>query len=279
MSSQYLLRAPSIEMLERRGYLIIDVTDDLLSCVNSIFVLGRAFFRRSKAAKRTASIPHLNEGWKELGAEYSVVPERPDLHESFWVTQRQCEQCAAQYSADGLGLHREMFRCISMLNNIERVITAALLKYLCVDADSGTTFCCDRDSDMQILYYQPAVHTRELLQDPHDDSLYLTFSKADNPGLEILVSGGDYQPVILGRREMIVMPGEILSLMSGYRIAPLIHKVVRHSEQSERMTLGYFTLPNLEMGRQLRPWIVNESNKDVDIMQRVMRNQNKFIVQ
>jgi isopenicillin N synthase-like dioxygenase len=132
---------------------------------------------------------------------------------------------------------------------------------------------------MQILYYQPAVHTRELLQDPHDDSLYLTFSKADNPGLEILVSGGDYQPVILGRREMIVMPGEILSLMSGYRIAPLIHKVVRHSEQSERMTLGYFTLPNLEMGRQLRPWIVNESNKDVDIMQRVMRNQNKFIVQ
>lgn len=277
MSSKYLVEPIRIEMLEERGYLVIRVGDELALSVNSIYALGRAFFRSSKSIKQKNAIPSINEGWKDLGGEFSVAAARPDLHESFWVTQKRQQNVATRYSPDGLRLYGEMFRCISMLNEIERGITADLMRYLGVGADA-TTFRCDRDSDMQILYYQPSIHTRDLLQDPHDDSLYLTFAKADSPGLEILDSKGDYHPVRLAPNEILIMPGEILSLISGYRITPLIHKVVRHPEQNERMALGYFTLPNIELGGTLRPWIANGSNANIDIMARLIHNQNQFLI-
>ncbi|UPT67965.1 MAG: 2OG-Fe(II) oxygenase family protein [Sphingobacteriales bacterium JAD_PAG50586_3] len=163
-----------------------------------------------------------------------------------------------------------------MYNDIERSLTRMLLEYF--GQDSAPSFNCDRDSDMQVLFYQPELHNRELLQEPHDDSLYMTFAKATAPGLEILLSDGLFHKVELDRNEVLVMPGEILALMAGYRIKPLIHQVVRYSDQKSRFSLGYFTLPNIERGANISPWVSNNSNNHINIMDRVIHNQNQYLV-
>jgi isopenicillin N synthase-like dioxygenase len=57
----------------------------------------------------------------------------------------------------------------------------------------------------------------------------------------------------------------------------MVHRVVRHPEQSERYTLGYFAPPNLKRRDKIDPWIVNEHNQYVDILERALKNQTKFI--
>lgn len=278
MTSKYLTQTPNISDFEKKGYLIINATDELLNCINSIFFKASKFYQNDKSIKSINCIPNLNEGWRDLGGEFSITPEQPDLHESFWVTQKQKAKVSSIYSEEGLNLYDNMFNCISIYNDIERTLTKMLMEYYGQDVSVIPGFNCEHDSDMQVLYYQPCIHDRDLLQEPHDDSLYMTFAKATNRGLEILLPDNQFHKAILQKNEILVMPGEILSLMTGYKIKPLIHKVVRHTEQMDRFSLGYFTLPNINEGQKIIPWVSNETNKDIDIMSRVIHNQNQFLV-
>jgi len=198
MTSKYLTEIPNVSDLETKGFLILNITDEMLNCINSIFAKAAKFYRKDKTEKLISSIPDLNEGWRDIGGEFSQVPERPDLHESFWVTQRQQHKIRSIYTHEGLQLYNAMFNCITMYNNIERTITRQLLTYFGY-SDVTQVFNCDKDSDMQILYYQPCIHDRELLQEPHDDSLYMTFAKATDAGLEILLSDNKYHKAALCR--------------------------------------------------------------------------------
>lgn len=276
--SKYLTRPIQIQEFETAGYLKLSVTDSVLSSIRRIFDLTPHFFRRSPHEKMVDAIAELNEGWRNLGGEFSIGPERPDLHESFWVTPRYEEQVGSKYSPLGLTLYREMRSYISMLGDIERTVTKELVEFVTGNANVEPGFSCERDSDLQALYYQPSLHDRECLQEPHDDSLYMTFLKANRPGLELQRDNGAYLGVELRDDELIVMPGEILALLTGYKIKPQIHKVARHSDQIERLALGYFAYPNIEPNSFLDAWITNETNDGVNIMHRVIKNQAQFLI-
>jgi hypothetical protein len=274
---RFLLNIPDVQAFESRGYATIRVNEEVVSSVRRIFENIPIFFRRSKHDKGRDAIPALNEGWRGLGGEFSITPERPDLHESFWVTSRYEPEIRSRYSAIAMRLYYEMRHCITMLSEIERTVTKRLVTHL-LGSDTNPGFDCDRDSDMQALYYQPSLHERECLQDPHDDSLYMTFIKAERRGLELKTDDGAYRAVEIRPDEILVMPGEILALLSGYRIRPLIHRVVRYSDQQERLALGYFTYPNIDANSTIDPWITNGTNKGIDIMKRVIVNQGQYLL-
>ena len=276
--SIYLTRPIQIQEFQTAGYLKLGVTDSVLSSIRRIFDLTPHFFRRSQHEKIGDAIAELNEGWRDFGGEFSIGPERPDLHESFWVTPRYEKLVRSKYSPLGLTLYREMRSYISMLSNIERTVTKELLEFVTGNTNVEPGFSCERDSDLQALYYQPCLHDRECLQEPHDDSLYMTFLKANRPGLELQSDNGSYVGVELCDDELIVMPGEILALLTGYKIKPQIHRVARHSDQIERLALGYFAYPNIEPNSFLDAWITNETNDGVNIMHRVIRNQAQFLI-
>ena len=275
-----LLKQPlTIESFESLGFLKVRVDSAVTDLISRIFAMTPSFFRRGKAEKLRDSIPSLHEGWHDLGGEFSIVPERPDLHESFWVTPKFENKVKMIYSPLGLSLYKEMRKYIRIMAQIERGITRSLVVHVTGNRNAKAEFCCDFDSDLQSIYYQPYLHSRECLQEPHDDSLYMTFIKANLPGLELDVGNGNYRSIVLDHDEILVMPGEILALLSGFKIKPQIHRVVRHENQLERLALGYFTYPNIDVTRTIRPWILNETNEDVDIMQRVIENQSQFLVE
>ena len=85
--------------------------------------------------------------------------------------------------------------------------------------------------------------------------------------------------MVLAREQLLVMPGEILSLFSGYRIKPLVHHVRRHGSQRERLSLCYFGHPDMLPGQVLKPWVKNQTNEGIDIMERILRNKKKYLVQ
>lgn len=277
MTSKHLLEAPDVSMFEREGYLLIRVKDELLDLIDRIFREARSFFHEEKNEKSRCSIPELNEGWQDLGTEFSQDPTRPDLSESFWVTWKNHPRVLATYSPRGLSLYDVMAECLLAYNEIEREITRELLRYY-GHGDAAPGFDCGRDSDLLVFYYRPDQHPVELLQEPHEDGMYMTFARPTQPGLELLLPDNPRHPVVLAREQLLVMPGEILSLLSGYRIKPLVHHVRRHGGQRERLSLCYFGHPDMRRGQVLMPWVKNETNEGVDIMDRIIENKKKYLV-
>ena len=70
------------------------------------------------------------------------------------------------------------------------------------------------------------------------------------------------------------MPGEIFSLLCGYRVRPLYHRVRNHPEVRRRTSVMYFANPNPRSG--FRPWIANPTNAGVDIIERAVRNPTRY---
>ena len=112
------------------------------------------------------------------------------------------------------------------------------------------------------------------MQDPHEDGLYVTLWRADAPGLEVRGPDGAWQPVRLGPCELLAMPGEIFSLLCGWRVPPLYHRVRNHPEIERRFSMMYFSNPNPD--QELVPWIANDTNAGVDIIQRAISNPTRY---
>ena len=71
--------APFVRQFEQTGFARVPLTDALARKVDRIYRLGEEFFVRSEAEKQSYSMQSFVEGYRELGPEYSQVPERPDL--------------------------------------------------------------------------------------------------------------------------------------------------------------------------------------------------------
>jgi isopenicillin N synthase-like dioxygenase len=81
--------------------------------------------------------------------------------------------------------------------------------------------------------------------------------------LEIEVDGR-YVPVELGADEMLIMPGSLLTLMTGGAIPPLFHQVKNSRRKDARYSMMFFVNP--EGNQVLEPWIRNESNAGRDVI-------------
>jgi isopenicillin N synthase-like dioxygenase len=101
----------------------------------------------------------------------------------------------------------------------------------------------------------------------------LTLVKANAPGLEIEVDG-KYVSAEADRNEILFMPGSLLSLMTGYKIKPMYHQVRNNRRREARSSLLLFVNP--EIDQKLEPWIKNESNAGIDIIERANEGPKQF---
>ena len=97
--------------------------------------------------------------------------------------------------------------------------------------------------------------------------------KANAPGLEIEVDG-KYVPAGADGNEIVFMPGSLLSLMTGYKIKPGYHQVRNTRRRDPRSSLLLFVNP--EIDQKLEPWIKNESNAGIDIIERANEGPKQF---
>jgi isopenicillin N synthase-like dioxygenase len=73
--------------------------------------------------------------------------------------------------------------------------------------------------------------------------------------------------------ELLLMSGEILSLLSGGKIPPTYHRVRPIAKNTERLSLLFFGDIDPAL---CKPWIVNDTNANIDIGDRVLNNSTRF---
>jgi isopenicillin N synthase-like dioxygenase len=266
--STYLAMMPQ---LEREGFLRIPLAGGLRQTADRTFALANEFFTRSAAEKHRYAVPAWVEGYRELGPEYAQVPERPDLTESFSVWNRNRTRPELEAWSAGCPLQGALRQASDMLSDVVSGLFAAMAEYWGPDGAPELRF---RNATWaQLNYYEPARHRRDLLQDPHEDGHLVTFVLTNAPGLEIEIDG-KFVPADIGENEILLMPGSLLSLMTGYRVKPGYHQVRNTRRTDPRSSLLYFVNP--EIDQQLAPWIANESNAGIDIIERANAAPKKF---
>ncbi|MGW1996052.1 2OG-Fe(II) oxygenase family protein [Embleya sp. NPDC001921] len=222
--------------LVEQGYAVLRIAPRQASALAAALERSRAFFRRPHAEKLQHGSEDRNYGYRPMGVEYSVSPERPDCNECFTLWHRT--------------------------NRIPRVtdlgpLIEALLAWRAVCAEIATRVldaCGERfrgvppafaaASHLQVNSCLPAPAGRDLLQDPHEDGHLITVHHATGPGLEV-AAGGLMRPITQAPDELLVMPGSILTALTGGAIRPLYHQV-RNLRLHERRSLMYFVNPELD---------------------------------
>ena len=262
--------ASYVRQFEQTGFARVPVTDALAQKIERIYRLGEEFFVRSEAEKQGYSMQSFVEGYRELGPEYSQVPERPDLTESFSAWNRNRGRPEVEEVVGGLELHRALRDVSDDLSLIVRGIFRAMADAW---APGHPELRFYNGTYVQLNYYEPSQHNAELLQDSHEDAHLLTLAKSNAPGLEIEVDG-TFVPAGSDGNEIVFMPGSLLSLMTGYKIKPGYHQVRNTHRRDTRSALLLFVNP--EIDQKLEPWIKNESNAGIDIIERANEGPKQF---
>lgn len=117
---------------------------------------------------------------------------------------------------------------------------------------------------------------RELLQTPHEDGVLATVIWTSAPGLEAVGEDGPAR-LTTTPDEVLVMPGGILTAMTGGEIRPLIHQARNHGLETSlnRKSVMYFSCPDIDKG-VIEPYVVTEMNRDLDIRDAIRSATDAF---
>lgn len=125
----------------------------------------------------------------------------------------------------------------------------------------------------QVNYSRPEELDRDFLLDEHEDGHLVTLVNASADGLEIKV-GEDWHPLSPKAGHVLVMPGSLLSLMTGGALQPLYHRVRNLRAPAERLSVMIFVNPDLT--RPLPPWVGGDGAGTLDVLEVACRNPLMF---
>jgi isopenicillin N synthase-like dioxygenase len=258
------------EQLRAHGFGRISLPVEMTVQLESTLCAGYEFFRMDSEQKLREILP--NEcGYRPQGIEYSVSQDRPDQIESFSVCGRLSE-CSLN-TALGAVLFRLMMGVYTRLQTIAEDVVIQLATKLSKLPPDSLRGALRRWSRLQLNYSRPRAATSQPIHDLHEDGNLVTIATATAPGLEFLTSSGDYIQPLTHPGEVLVIPGDILWLLSGGEIRPLYHRVRPEPSCDERIACLLFA--DLDPMR-CQPWIPNEINRGVDVGGRVLASVSRF---
>lgn len=224
------------------------------------------FFARDTETKLRYSTPNLGTGYRAHGAVHSGYAEKPDQNDSFLYWPRSDKLPPNDRELGGFLAACEAYR------EVVAQITAQLIDELCKYYGSDARAPFERASVLQINSYAE-LSDQELLQQRHEDADFLTVIWASEPGLE-LVTDGLVRPMDFPADEVAVMPGSVMTAMTGGEIPPQDH-LVRNHRTIGRKSIMYFVSPDVDS--PIEPFVVNDYNRSMDIRRMVVENpQNHF---
>lgn len=259
-----------IEDLIENGHARLRIDPALRRQIDHTFQVSRGFYARPRSEKFAYADSAFVEGYREIGLEYSWRPERPDLTESFSLWNRNRARTEAAGWPQTCALHTELRNTIDALSPLIADLFQAMADRW-APGTTGPRF--HNASYIQVNYYEPAQHSRDMLQDGHEDGHLITAVTATGPGLEMKLDG-EYVPVELEADEMLLMPGSLLTLMTGGLIQPLFHQVKNSYRKDSRYSMMFFVNP--ESNQTLDPWVRNETNAGIDIVAEADKQPLKF---
>jgi isopenicillin N synthase-like dioxygenase len=263
------IRSASSTLLHS-GHAIVRLEADALRLLDEVFDQAVEFFDRDVSDKERFARPDILEGYRGFGAEFSEAVDRPDLNETFALVPRNM---AREDLADWLALnplHRALGAIAPLYCDLADAVLEDLRRFINPDGDK---IAAAEFSYLQLNYYRPGRETRELLQDGHEDGHLLTIVTSRQPGLEMEV-GGRFEPATLARDEVLIMPGSILTLMTGGLMSPLVHRVRRVGGYKARASLMFFV--NASVTNPPQAWTPSEDGSYPDIRQATIECSQMF---
>lgn len=252
------------------GYAIVRAGGLVEASLDETFEEADRFFARDEPEKQRFARPDILEGYRSFGAEFSRDASRPDLNEtiSFFLRNQTRDDVAGWRASNSL--HGALWRIAPFYADLAESILRSLRAVLNPDGDLVDVAEC---SYLQLNHYRPGLETRDLLQDAHEDGHLLTIVTARQPGLEIEVDGR-FEPANLSRDELLVMPGSILTLMTGGLIPPLVHRVRNVPGLRARASLMFFA--NANVTNAPRAWLPANDGRYPDIGKATVQSSQMF---
>lgn len=261
------------EQLATDGFVILAVPSGVQHSIQTTFQAARDFFSASLDEKMANRLVD-DWGYRPFGIEYSGSPERPDLVESFSASVRNRDGSDCLRSDTARNLYKQMLSAINGMESIAESLTIRLAETLTNSEMRNVLQGTFRNwSCLQVNHTNFDMADGQLINDLHEDGNLITVACSTGPGLEVLTHSGKFLPVTTKCNEVVIMPGEIIWLLSGGYIRPLYHRVHSESQSHKRLALLFFG--DIDP-RLCKAWVSNEVNANTDIGARVLTNAKRF---
>jgi isopenicillin N synthase-like dioxygenase len=249
-----------------QGYAVVKLADVDTANLHNAIDTAVEFFQRPLADKKAHGSTDHNYGYRPFGIEYSFSPDRPDMNECFTVWSSRLDLIPnAQDVTDVTGSFLDWRDSLAPL-------VGAVLDEVARNFGAEAAPAFEKASYLQINYCLPAPAERDLLQDRHEDGHMVTVLHATAPGLEIYVND-EATPMLPAHDEVVIMPGSVLTALSGGKIQPLYHQVRNH-QLDDRQSIMYFVNP--EIDEPLFGWIESGDGGKADIREHVQNAPSMF---
>lgn len=224
-----------------------------------------AFFAGEEPVKLRYSLPNRIAGYRPHGYAHAGAPDKPDLNDSFLYWKHRRELLAHHGEISSFLDAFEAYRTVAAR------ITGDLIESLRLRYGYRPRLPFEDASVLQINSFGRPTDD-ELLQQPHEDAVLLTVISTNAPGLEA-VFDGVAKPLVFAPDEVLVMPGSVLTLMTGGAVKPFYHQARNHAIL-DRKSVMYFVSP--DTANAIEPFVVNDYNRSVDIREVVISNPQTF---
>lgn len=224
-----------------------------------------AFFALDAERKLRYGVPNRNTGYRPHGYAHAGYPDKPDLNDSFLYWRNRSEPVPNQEEIAPFLAAFEGWRAVAAR------IVSDLINSLRERYGYEPQLPFEDASVLQVNSFG-APTEEELLQQPHEDAVLLTVISTSAPGLEEVI-GDISKPLEFAPDEVLVMPGSVLTEMTGGEIPPLYH-LARNHGVVDRKSIMYFVSP--DTANFIEPFVVNDYNRSMDIRDRVLNKPQTF---
>ncbi|SHG67128.1 Isopenicillin N synthase [Jatrophihabitans endophyticus] len=252
------------------GYAVVKLADLDAANLDKAISTAVAFFQRPLEDKMAHGSTDHNYGYRPFGIEYSISPERPDMNECFTVWSSRLD--LIPNAQDIPELTGSFLDYRDTLAPLVKGILDEIARHF--EAPEAPAF--EKAAYLQINYSIPAPAEREFLQDKHEDGHMVTVLHPTAPGLEIYAEGEhspNVAPMLPAADEIVIMPGSVLTALTGGVIQPLYHQVRNHG-LDDRQSIMYFVNP--EIDEPLHSWVDDARGERIDIREHVQNAPSMF---
>ena len=252
-----------LEQIFSRGYASVCLESAESALLGELFEKAAGFFSMSETEKLRYGVENRVTGYRPFSYANTGSADKPDLNDSFlyWKHRRASqpyqEEIAAFLDA------AEAYRAVAA------DVVSGVIEELREHYAYKSELPFEQASVLQINSFVKTVD-REFYQFAHEDADLLTVIWASHPGLEGVFEGGRVETYdFTTPGEVLIMPGSLLTAMTGDKIDPFFHRV-RNYNTPDRKSIMYFVSP--EATRPIEPFEKNCGHTAEDIQRMVIEN-------
>jgi isopenicillin N synthase-like dioxygenase len=245
-----------IQSVLENSYAIVDTSAELANAAERVCALAWRFFSSPESAKERYHTD-AGEGFRSFATEYTDEPYQADLVECFSSSLTRRSVRDRFPAGAGLALYETMLEVQRLFAREAERLANDILRALGFHSPNNLEF--EHWSRLQVNHADMTRGTRDLLHVIHQDGNFLTLAFSTGPGLSVFRRDGAVErlwPESAGR--LVILAGEILSIVSGGRVEPAFHCVERRADIRQRLAVLYFADAEPELLARYTGGDVNE---------------------